>query len=42
MTCNLLFIKFGKGFMFYFHVFFHGSSAICFTVSNETIITPSA
>jgi hypothetical protein len=42
MTCNLLFIQFGGGFIVYFQVFFHGSSAICFTVSNETIITPSA
>jgi hypothetical protein len=42
MTYNLLFIQFGGGFMFYLHMFFHGSNAIFFTVSNETIITSNA
>jgi hypothetical protein len=41
MTCDL-FIQFKQGLMFYFHMVFHGSNAICFVVNNETFMTPSA
>jgi hypothetical protein len=41
MISGLLFIKFKQGFMFYLHMFFHGSIVICFVANNETFMTPN-